>query len=150
MGVQTPLAILAAALFRWSKIAGAVGVWITNPLTAPFIYSATYLTGTKILGNGPLFSLPDDPGFGVLKELLIKAPQVLLSLSLGGIVIGLPLALGAYYLSFYSVNRYQEKIRQRLERQKEKLRRKTERLKARAKQRRRHVPEASETDRRSR
>jgi uncharacterized protein (DUF2062 family) len=150
MGVQTPLAILIAAVLKWSKLGGAAGVWITNPLTAPVIYSATYLVGTRILGNGPLPEMPADAGFDVLKELLLRAPQVLLTLLLGGIVIGLPLATGAYYLSFFAVRRYQEKIQRRLERQKERLRRSTERLKARARPRRHHVPEASEAGRRSR
>jgi uncharacterized protein (DUF2062 family) len=148
MGIQTPLAVLIAALLKWSKLGGAAGVWITNPLTAPFIYSATYLVGTRILGNGSLLEMPADAGFDVLKELLLRAPQVFLTLLLGGIVIGLPLALGAYYLSFLAVSRYQEKIKRRLGRQKERLRQKTQRLKARARPRRHHVPQAS--DRRSR
>lgn len=42
IGVQMVLAIFLAALLKWSKLAVAVAVWISNPLTAPFIYGVTY------------------------------------------------------------------------------------------------------------
>ena len=49
MGIQTPAAILLAALFKWNKISAAIGVWITNPLTAPFVYGLNYYIGAKLL-----------------------------------------------------------------------------------------------------
>ena len=52
LGIQTVIAVSLAALFRWNKISSALGVWISNPITAPFLYGITYLIGTKVLGIG--------------------------------------------------------------------------------------------------
>jgi uncharacterized protein (DUF2062 family) len=37
MGFQIAIGVFIAALLKWNKIAAAVGVQVTNPLTAPFI-----------------------------------------------------------------------------------------------------------------
>jgi uncharacterized protein (DUF2062 family) len=50
MGLQMPIAVAIAALFGQSKIAALVGVWITNPVTAPVIYLITYILGAFTLG----------------------------------------------------------------------------------------------------
>jgi uncharacterized protein (DUF2062 family) len=50
MGFQMVIAIFLATLFKWNKIAAALGVWLTNPLTAPFIYGLTYLVGSFVIG----------------------------------------------------------------------------------------------------
>ena len=50
MGIQMPIAVFVAALFKWSKISAAFGVWITNPITSPLIYGLTYIVGAKLLG----------------------------------------------------------------------------------------------------
>ena len=47
MGIQMPIAIFFAAMLKWSKISAAFGVWITNPLTSPFIYGLTYIVDAK-------------------------------------------------------------------------------------------------------
>jgi len=51
MSFQMPLAFVIALLLNESKIAAMVGVWITNPLTAPFIYAMEYETGRLLLGR---------------------------------------------------------------------------------------------------
>lgn len=50
MGLQMPIAVLCAFLLRENKLAAALGVWITNPLTAPFIYGLEYEVGRWLLG----------------------------------------------------------------------------------------------------
>ena len=50
MGVQTIIAVFLASLFKWNKIATAAGVWISNPLSAPFIYSLSYVIGARLIG----------------------------------------------------------------------------------------------------
>jgi hypothetical protein len=49
-GFQMLIAIFFALLLRENKIAAAIGVWISNPITAPFIYAAEYETGRFMLG----------------------------------------------------------------------------------------------------
>ncbi|OQY18354.1 MAG: hypothetical protein B6I36_07200 [Desulfobacteraceae bacterium 4572_35.1] len=50
LGAQMLIAVFFAMLLRQNKIAAAVAVWISNPLTAPFIYGLEYETGRLLLG----------------------------------------------------------------------------------------------------
>ncbi|MEA3464587.1 MAG: DUF2062 domain-containing protein [Thermodesulfobacteriota bacterium] len=50
LGFQIIIAVSVAILLKQNKIAAAIGVWISNPLTAPFIYAVEYETGRFILG----------------------------------------------------------------------------------------------------
>lgn len=49
LGFQMIIAVFIAMLLQQNKIAAAVGVWISNPLTAPFIYAVEYETGRFVL-----------------------------------------------------------------------------------------------------
>lgn len=53
-GVQMPLAYLAAKVLRENQLAAVLGVWVTNPLTAPFIYMGEFQFGRWLLGNPPV------------------------------------------------------------------------------------------------
>jgi hypothetical protein len=129
MGVQTPIAIFFAALCGWSKLSAAVGVWISNPLTAPVIYGVTYITGAKMMNMAPVFNLPLSPTWSTLKAMLMKAPQALGAMTVGGIVIGLPLAVLAYYLAYGAVEKYQKDLKAKIARRKVKLSETREKLK---------------------
>jgi uncharacterized protein (DUF2062 family) len=113
-GLQVWVAILLAALFKWSKISAALGTAISNPFTTPFIYAATYFVGSKLLGMGNI--LPPSLGwdFDTLLRILSKTPQVFWAWTLGGVIIGLPLACFGYYLSYAAIVRYRTQIRQRV------------------------------------
>jgi uncharacterized protein (DUF2062 family) len=126
MGFQMPIAVFIAAIFRYNKVSAAMGVWITNPLTAPFLYSLTYLVGGKIIGLEKVFSFSEDFDMDALKALLSKAPEIVWALIVGGVVIGIPLAVISYYLCFSAVRRYQDSIKQKLAKQKEKFAKKRE------------------------
>ena len=121
MGVQTPIAIFLAALLKWSKLAAAIGVWVSNPLTAPVLYGVTYLTGAKLLDLEPVFRMPLSPTCSTLKVMLAKAPQALGAMTVGGVIIGLPLAFIGYYLSYAAVEKYQKDVKAKLARRKAKL-----------------------------
>ena len=121
MGIQMPIAIFFAAMFKWSKISAVFGVWITNPLTSPFIYSITYIVGVKLLGLKATLTLPDDLTWSIVKEILKNAPVIFGALTVGGIIIGLPLAILSYYLSYAAVNKYQQRIKDKMAAQKARL-----------------------------
>lgn len=129
IGVQMGLAIFVAMLFKWSKLAAAIAVWITNPLTAPFIYGLTYLIGARILGLSTLRGLVGEPNLSTLVHALKKAPELLAAMTLGGIIIGIPLAVAGYYLAFAAVMQYQQRLKAKVEVQKERLRLKKDHLK---------------------
>jgi uncharacterized protein (DUF2062 family) len=121
MGLQILIAVFFAALFKWNKISAAVGVFITNPLTAPFIYSANYFVGAKIYGLKKNFNLTDDFGVSTLSTMIQKTPRILYALIIGGVVLGLPLAVAGYYFSFNAVRKYREDLKQRITLQKAKF-----------------------------
>jgi uncharacterized protein (DUF2062 family) len=121
MGIQMIIAVFFAALFKWNKISAAIGVWISNPLTAPVIYSITYLLGAGILGLKNSFRLSDLQGITAVVEILKKAPEILVALVIGGIVLGFPIAVLGYYLSYAAIRRYREGIKRKLRKQKEKI-----------------------------
>ena len=118
LGFQMPIAIFVAALFKWNKISAAVGVWITNPVTAPFIYSFSYFVGAKMLGFKIAPKLLTGLDFPTLKE---AGARIFLATTVGGVVVGIPLALLGYYLAFYAVHGYQTKLKSRVAAKKEKL-----------------------------
>jgi uncharacterized protein (DUF2062 family) len=121
VGVQTPIAIFLAALFKWGKLSAAIGVWISNPLTVPLIYGITYITGAKIMSLDPVFNMPLSPTWGTLKAMLQKAPQALGAMTVGGAIIGIPLAVISYYLAYFAVGKYQRDVKEKLARRKAKL-----------------------------
>ena len=131
MGIQMPIAVFIAALLKWSKISAAFGVWITNPFTSPFIYGLTYVVGARVLGLEAIIELPDELTWGTVRELLKNAPVIMGALTTGGIIIGLPLAVLSYYLSYAAVKRYQQGIRAKVAAQKARLANTKEKVKRR-------------------
>lgn len=121
MGIQIALAVFFASVFKWNKYAAAIAVWITNPFTAPFIYSVTYIIGAKLIGAGNSLNLSGNFDWDMLLQMLEKSPAIFISLFVGGVVVGLPIALLGYYLSFNAVDKYQKNLKEKLRLQKEKL-----------------------------
>ncbi len=121
MGFQMVIAAALAAFLKWDKISAAMGVWITNPLTAPFIYSVTYVVGSKLYGTQKVFNPPDEMTVSIAKKILAKSPGIFYSLTIGGILIGIPLAVAGYFISYRLVSRYQDELKKKIARQKEKL-----------------------------
>ena len=129
MGIQMPIAVFFAAMLKWSKISAAFGVWITNPFTSPFIYGLTYVVGAKLLRMKTAMTLPEEITWSIVGEMLKNAPVILGALTAGGIVVGLPLAVLSYYLSYAAVNKYQQRVKDKLATQKARLANTKERVK---------------------
>lgn len=94
-GFQMAIALFFAYLLKENRLAAILGVWITNPITAPFIYAIEYEMG-RILMSLPRVHLP--------VELTVKAYaelgwDILFPMWLGGIISGLILGTLAYYLT---------------------------------------------------
>lgn len=91
--------ILLASLLGWSKIGAMVGVNITNVVTAPLIYPINYWVGVKLTG----FSKEIDRSTALkivdMLALLQQSPLILVDLSIGGIILGIPLAVGGYFFA---------------------------------------------------
>jgi len=84
-GFQMAIAFFFAWIFRENKLAAILGVWITNPLTAPFIYASEYEIGRLLLGKDRL-SLPTEYSFKALKNM---SWDILLPLGLGSLIFAI-------------------------------------------------------------
>ena len=98
-GIQMFLALIFAFILRQNKIAALIGVWSTNPLTAPIIYGVEYEVGRFFLGL---------PRPEVTIEFTSEAMQALgwslaAPLSLGSLVVGIPVALIGYALTLHFI-----------------------------------------------
>jgi uncharacterized protein (DUF2062 family) len=114
MGIQTLLAVPVAAFFRINKVAAAATVWLTNPVTAPFIYGFNYMVGAKLLGyplNAVFFSSPSWETFWY------SSKSVFVSLMVGGILSGIVVGVAGYFLTLGLVRAAREEAR-RLRRKK--------------------------------
>ncbi len=127
MGLHTAIAVPIAALLKWNKIAAAAAVWISNPLTAPVVYPITYWVGSKFVSFRKTYQLPEDLNYTILLDILKKAPEVIWILVVGGVIVGIPLAIVGYYFSFSAIVQYRGRIKESLIQKKEKLKKKLKR-----------------------
>jgi len=98
-------AVALAALLRGSKLAAALGVWVSNPLTIPFFYYGSYRLGRFVLGY-PHLVLPAD--YSVI-SLIKLGKHVTVAMLHGGVLLGILPGLLAYFLTykFTSSRRFQ-------------------------------------------
>lgn len=113
-GFHIAIGIVLASLLGWSKIAAAIGVNITNVATAPFIYPITYWVGAKVTGFTRNVQWPTEPTFSSFMLLLKKSPLIILDLCVGGILLGIPIAIIGYHLAFNAITLYRERLRERM------------------------------------
>ncbi|MFP4306344.1 MAG: DUF2062 domain-containing protein [Desulfococcaceae bacterium] len=128
-GLHMAIAVFVAALFKWNKIAAATGVWISNPLTAPFLYGATLLTGSRFLGVEKRAVPPPPMNWSEFVALFGHAPEFFWILTVGGVILGLPIAGAGYYLAHSAIVKYREELGRKLalERRRLALKRKSRR-----------------------
>lgn len=131
-GMHIIIAVMLASLLGWSKIAAAIAVNITNVATAPLIYPITYLVGSKITGLGHHVQWPEAISFSAFKLLLKKSPIIIVDLCVGGLILGIPIAIVGYYLSFRAITLYRERIKKRLKEAKRLRRKKKKNSKGRS------------------
>ncbi|CAN2039318.1 conserved membrane hypothetical protein [Candidatus Magnetomoraceae bacterium gMMP-15] len=95
MGFQTYIAVPLAALLGVSKVSAAIAVWLTNPLTAPFIYGFNYMVGAMVLDYPLRIAVFSNPSWHAI---LNAGKQVLFALLLGGTLTGIIAGLAGYFL----------------------------------------------------
>ena len=94
MPFQTAIAVALALILRSSKAAAAIGVWISNPITFPVFYLASYKVGALLFG---LSNALDSGGEPV--DILKLGAEVTIAAVTGGIIIGICLALITYFIT---------------------------------------------------
>lgn len=91
-GVQMIIVLALAVLLRENKIAALLGVWVTNPVTAPVIYGLEYEIGRALL-NMPR----PDIVFQFDYESLVKLGwQLVAPLCLGSLIFGIVVSAVGY------------------------------------------------------
>jgi len=92
---HTVLAVALAFLLRGSKVAAALGVWFSNPITAPIFYWGSYKAGMYILGN----PAPFDIKYESILELLDLGMDVTIAMLAGGIILGILPGIASYFIT---------------------------------------------------
>ena len=105
------LAVLSlAALFRVSPVTAIIGIQVGNPLTVVPIYVSAYRVGQFLLYRGKPLVFPETFSFEAWLRVLCQGG---LALQVGGIIIAIPPAIVAYFLTLWIVQRYQRRKAQR-------------------------------------
>lgn len=94
-GFQMAIAVFFAYLLRENRLAAALGVWITNPVTAPFIYAIEYEIGRILLGMKRA-RLPSEFNWEAYASL---GWDIMLPLWVGSLLCGVILGALSYFLT---------------------------------------------------
>jgi uncharacterized protein (DUF2062 family) len=116
MGFHMVIALFLATLFKWNRVSSVIGVWISNPLTAPFIYGTTYLTGVRILNffREKDISLRRNFNITSISSYIENASDILWALVIGGIAAGIVTAAAGYFISYFTIIEYRRDIKTRI------------------------------------
>ena len=104
IGAKVFIALICTHLFRWNKISSVIGVYHINILTAPLFYGFAFVVGKWVLRTDVVFIFPDTLSFSAFYDAFTGNMMIFYSLLVGGIVLGVPMAAGAYYLSMFFLN----------------------------------------------
>lgn len=118
LGFHFMMAFAIAWIFRGNLIASAFGTFVGNPITFPFIWIGTYDLGQWMLGQGVTASEGAVPS-EISMELLLsgafdKIVDVILPMALGGIPIGIAVAIPVYFVCRTGIDAYQIRRRDAL------------------------------------
>ncbi|ASJ97100.1 DUF2062 domain-containing protein [Shewanella marisflavi] len=94
MPFQMVLAAALAILFNCNLPLAVVLVWVTNPITMPFMFYAAYLLGAKLLHHPPQEFVFEASWHWIESSLFTIGPPFLL----GCIVLGLIFAALGYFI----------------------------------------------------
>ncbi len=100
---HTAMAVALALSFRVSLLAAYIGIWIMNPLTMAPMYIAAYKVGQFVLYKGKPLVFPETYNFHALMHLLWRGG---LALQVGGLIIAIPPAIIAYFLTLWAMQRH--------------------------------------------
>jgi uncharacterized protein (TIGR03546 family) len=104
-GLGIILSIAFAFILRANKAASVLGSFIMNPVTSPFFWTASLLTGSLLTGNdySTLYAKMKDNGF------LTGAGEASLVFMAGNLVISAVTTLASYYIVRNAIVRHRFK-----------------------------------------
>jgi uncharacterized protein len=107
---HTVAALSLAALLRISPVTAFIGIQIGNPLTVGPIYVTAYKLGQFLLYRGRPLVFPETFSIEAWLNVLWQGG---LALQVGGVIIALPPAVAAYFLTLWTVQRYRRRKAER-------------------------------------
>lgn len=103
VGIKAVIAMAIASALKWNKLAAGIGVFNINPLTAPFFFGLNYLVGKQVTGCRQSFEFPAEFSFGFFSDLFQNGSEILITLAIGGVLLGIPFAFFAYHLTYFTI-----------------------------------------------
>jgi hypothetical protein len=107
---HTVIALSLAALLRVSPVTAFIGIQVGNPLTVPAFYLAAYKVGQFLLYRGRPLVFPEACSYNAWVQVLCQGG---LALQVGGIIIAIPPAIVAYFVTLWIVQRYRRRKAQK-------------------------------------
>jgi len=112
---QTVIALALAYIFRCNKIAAALGTWVSNPANVVFVYYFLYQVGRFFV---PGVQNCFDPEHLALAEMLQSGWHLVMVMSVGGVIVGIPAAVLTYCVTvrvvlLYHARRAERRLRRR-------------------------------------
>lgn len=106
IGFKWLVALPIVMLTKWNKMACLIGILQVNYVTGPLFYALAYFVGKGVCGYSSTFELPKTMSFNAVMDIFFGNADVLISLLTGGLILSVPLTIGAYYLvrSIFSSN----------------------------------------------
>lgn len=107
MPFQTAFAITLALFFKGSKIAAALGTWVSNPLDWYLLYRYSYKLGAYLLGlheQKAVFKSivvairSGEESMAIMGKIIGAGSAFITSFMLGGLVMGIVLAFPSYFV----------------------------------------------------
>ncbi|MEB3225781.1 MAG: DUF2062 domain-containing protein [Synechococcus sp.] len=102
-GLQTIIGLLLATAFRGNKITAAAGTWVSNPFTYVPIFYFNFQVGEVLLQQPVTF---EDAQLQSWADLSLAGMNFMSTLFIGCMVVGLGLAVGAYFFSLWLMYRW--------------------------------------------
>lgn len=132
-GLHTILALVFAAIIRANKAMAVLFAWVSNPLTAVFIYYPCYLVGRFILGTFRKTPTVDPEQMETLFADTLSIHRIILEfftvdlwkqigevfvkfgleMCIGGILLGFIVAKISYWVSVTVINRFRARRQRR-------------------------------------
>lgn len=115
MPFQTAFAVFLALAFKGSKIAAALGTWISNPLNWYFLYYFSYKIGARIIGlpgtHKVFHSLLEalhqgERGWIIFQKMANAGGGVMVAFLLGGLVLGTVFSIPSYFISLSMIRHF--------------------------------------------
>jgi len=100
IGTKVFIALILTSLFKWNRVSSVIGVYHINLFTAPFFYGLAFFVGRWVLGSDVGFVFPESMNFSSMTQAFFGNSMIFFSLLLGGFLLGIPMALGAYWFSY--------------------------------------------------